>query len=292
MPTVTVTYLRDLARDLIAPTISIHRYSRESTENDYDRPMDELPTPEEVDDFLCCNPLLDSDTVAHLVDPTGYLGMFGSTATVSDAWLSEFKEHVSDWASTQEWAAADLIPYHDPGDTAPPPDDHELFMPPDLLNGYPTWFSNCPAHLLLAEQLIRKGRVLSELHWRDFEKLIGELLETQGWEVTLMKGSKDGGIDVLAEKSDPTLGALKAIWQAKKYDVQRKVRLSHLRELSAVVERERATKGVLITTSSFTKGAFDWVKRDMYRLQAKDGKEVERWVRSRLYGIQLRGEAE
>jgi len=136
----------------------------------------------------------------------------------------------------------------------------------------------------MADKLLREGRLLNEMGWRDFEKLIAELLQTHGWDVTLMQGTKDGGIDVLAERNDPVLGALKAIWQAKRYASDRKVQLSHLRELSAVVEIERATKGIVVTTSALTRGAIEWIQRDKYRLEAKDGHDVEKWIKGRLYG--------
>jgi len=130
---------------------------------------------------------------------------------------------------------------------------------------------------------LREGRLLSELGWREFEKLIAELLQDHGWTVTLMQGTKDQGIDVIAERIDGILGDIRSIWQAKKYSMDRKVQLRHVRELSAVVEQNRATKGIIVTTSGLTRGAIEWIRRDMYRLGAKSGDYVERWVRSRLY---------
>jgi restriction system protein len=134
------------------------------------------------------------------------------------------------------------------------------------------------ADLLLARQLIEDGRLLSEMDWRSFEKLIAELLERDGWNIQLMRGTKDGGIDVVSTRTDPAVGALKAVWQAKRYGEGHKVQLSHARELSGVIERERASKGVLVTTTSLTRGALDWVKQDEFRLSAKDGEGVRRWI--------------
>jgi restriction system protein len=45
-----------------------------------------------------------------------------------------------------------------------------------------------------------------------------------------------------------------------------------------LVERERASKGVLVTTTSLTKGAVKWIKQDEFRLDAKDGEAVKRWI--------------
>ena len=280
MPTVTAQGLRDLLGELIARSMEMHRGSREYSDESYVRPSGE-PTDEEIDDFLLSNPMLDSETVSQLTNP-GLLGFSLSTANATEEWLAEFRENVASWAGTKEWEAADLVYYHVLDQFEAPQSERRIWTPESALDL--SIFSHAPNHLLLAEKLLREGRLLSEMGWREFEKLIGEILESQGWQVTVMRGTKDGGIDVLSEKQDHVLGTLRAIWQAKKYGPGKKVTLNHLRELSAVVERDRATKGIMVTTSSFTGGAIDWVQSDRYRLDAKDGKFVEQWVRGRLYG--------
>lgn len=280
MPTINAQHLRDVVNDLLASSIEIHRGSRELSSEGYVRPIGP-PTEEEIDDFLYSNPLLNGETVSHLTD-TGLLGFELSTAHASDEWLAEFRESVQSWANTREWEAADLVYYHVIAQFEAPSSERKIWTPPSNFDA--TLFAFAPNHLLLADKLLREGRLLSELGWRDFEKLIGELLESNGWSVTIMRGSKDGGIDVLSERQDEHIGSIRAIWQAKKYGNDRKVTLSHLRELSGVVERDRATKGIIVTTSSFTGGAIKWVQSDKYRLDAKDGHFVEQWVRSRLYG--------
>lgn len=279
MPTITAQSLRDQVGEAIARSIELHRGSREYSDENYVRPTGE-PTDEEIDDFLFSNPILDGETVSQLTDP-GLLGFHLSTAHASEDWLSDFRENIASWASTKEWKAADLVYYHVLAQFDGPEPERRIWTPSTTFDL--SFFSNAPNHLLLAERLLRQGRLLSEMDWREFEKLIGELLESQGWTVTVMRGTKDGGIDVLSERQDSELGTLRAIWQAKKYGPGKKVTLNHLRELSAVVERERVTKGILVTTSSFTGGAIQWVQSDKYRLDAKDGKFVEKWVRSRLY---------
>ncbi|SDI94044.1 Restriction endonuclease [Paraburkholderia steynii] len=279
MPTVTAQGLRDLVGELIAGSIEMHRGSREYSNETYVRPSGD-PNDDEIDDFLLSNPILDLETVSQLTNP-GLLGFSLSTAHATEEWLAEFRENVAAWASTKEWEAADLVSYHVLAQYDVPEPERRIWTSQTALDL--SLFSHAPNHLLLAEKLLRQGRLLSEMGWREFEKLIGEILESQGWTVTVMRGTKDGGIDVLSEKHDDVLGTLRAIWQAKKYGPGKKVTLNHLRELSAVVERDRATKGIIVTTSSFTGGAIDWVHSDKYRLDAKDGKFVEKWVRSRLY---------
>ncbi len=281
MPTVSAQQLRDIVAELIASTIEMHRVSRASTDQAYLPPSESDPTDDEIDDFLQSNPLLDGETVSQLTDP-GLLGFFSKTAHATDEWIAEFREDVSSWAETQEWQAADLVYYHVLAMFDEPIPAREIWSPTENRVPFGSFAAQSPAHLLLAEKLLRQGRLLSELHWRDFEKLIAELLEHYGWDVTLMRGTKDGGIDVISQRKDPVLGPLRAVWQAKKYAEDRKVQLSHLRELSGIVDQTRATKGIIVTTSSLTRGAVQWVQRDTYRLDAKDGRFVEWWVRRRL----------
>jgi hypothetical protein len=37
---------------------------------------------------------------------------------------------------------------------------------------------------------VKQGKLLSELNWRDFEKLVAQLLEKSGWKIELTQGSK------------------------------------------------------------------------------------------------------
>jgi restriction system protein len=150
----------------------------------------------------------------------------------------------------------------------------------------PGWLASAPAALILGADLLREGRLLSEIPWRKFEELIGALLEAEGWRVDVTQPSKDGGIDVVAVKNDKILGAIKSVWQAKRYGPKRIVRLNEVRELSAVVDMQRATKGVIVTTSRLTKNAIDWIRRDNFRLGYKDAREVESWIRTVVLGQQ------
>ena len=135
---------------------------------------------------------------------------------------------------------------------------------------------------VLAADLLKHGRLLSELHWREFEKLIATLLEQFGWDVELTRGSKDGGIDVIAIKNDPTLGKIKSLWQAKKYHLGNKVELRDVRDLSAIRDSQKATKGVIVTTSHLTRGAIDWIRTDEFRLEYQEREDLERWVLNSL----------
>jgi restriction system protein len=136
--------------------------------------------------------------------------------------------------------------------------------------------------LVVAWDLLKSGRLLAELPWRTFEELVGQLLEAEGWTVDVTRPSKDGGIDVVAVREDETLGAIRSIWQAKRYGPSKKVRLAEVRELGSIVDIDRATKGVIVTTGRLTRGSLDWIRRDQYRLDYKDSQKLQAWVESKF----------
>ena len=272
MHNITAADLRDMIAEAIAESIEFHRGSRETIEGeDYERPSG-LPTDEEIDDFIASNALLDEGTVEQLIDP-GLLGFPAKRAQASDEWIKEFKGYLNEWASTNAWLGADL-PWR-----AYVQNLLETKIWAVGSEERPSWIETAPACLLVAIDLLNQGRLLSEMPWREFEKLIAYLLESEGWEIELMQGTKDGGIDVISKRVDPILGNLKALWQAKKYGLKSKVRLSHVRELSAIRDRIHATKAVIVTTSHLTRGAIEWVLQARYRLGSKEQAEMENWVK-------------
>ncbi|MDB6021087.1 MAG: hypothetical protein JWQ04_944, partial [Pedosphaera sp.] len=214
--------LRKIVRDILTETIDLHRSSKmvANVGEAYEPPVGE-PSDEEIEDFLYCNPLLDLETVQHLTDE-GLLGFFAQTARTSPQWLDEFRENVAAWAKNNAWLSGDAPLLHLDqiyGRTS----ETELWTPQQERT--PGWIETSPSYLLLAASLLQQGKFLSEMNWRDFEKLVGEWLESEGWKVQVTRASKDGGIDVIAEKSDTVLGDVRALWQAKKYGAANKVKL-------------------------------------------------------------------
>lgn len=134
----------------------------------------------------------------------------------------------------------------------------------------------------ILQRVQRKLIQLDELSWRDFERLIASLLETDGYAVELMQGSKDGGVDVVAIKDLGDAGLFKCIWQAKKNRFDRKVGLSLVRELADTRREHGASKGIIVTTSFLTSGALERVERDRYLLGKVDRLDLNRWMERTL----------
>ena len=279
MPEVTAQDLRNVIAHAIAPTIDIHRESRAAMEGSgYERPLGP-PTYDEINDFLFSNSLLDEETVEHLWDP-GLLGHAAKTALATQEWLEEFQEDIASWAQNNSWLAADR-PWVD-WIISRTPEASRLWKPDRDIR--PGWLDAAPTALIIAADLLTHGRLLTEMPWRRFEEMIGALLEAEGWEVEVTRPSRDGGIDVVAVTHHPTLGDVKSIWQAKRYGPTNRVSLSEVRELSGIVERERVTRGMIVTTSCLTRDAIKWIRQDQYRLGYKDGPQVASWLRRVVLG--------
>jgi len=278
MNKITAQDLRDKITHIISQTIEIHRGSRAVKDLKYFEPSG-LPTEDEIDDFIVSNALFDMETVEQLLDP-GFLGFSAKRAQVTKEWLNEFEGQVSSRSQSNSWLAADA-PIWNIITTPPNPIESREWQPPNIK---PLWLESSQSYILLAKEILRKGKLLSELSWRDFEKLVGALLETEGWNVEVAKETRDGGLDIIAVKDDPTLGLIQSAWQAKKYAPHRKVRLSEVRELSAVRDNIKATKGIMVTTSHLTRDAIEWIKQDKYRLSYKEQDDILNWIKGKHFG--------
>lgn len=102
---------------------------------------------------------------------------------------------------------------------------------------------------------------LAAIDWQDFENLVREIFEkefnTNGGEVKITQASRDGGVDAVAFDPDPIRGG-KIVIQAKRYT--NVVGVSAVRDLYGTVLNEGATKGILVTTSTYGSDAYEFAK--------------------------------
>ena len=135
----------------------------------------------------------------------------------------------------------------------------------------------------LLEKLRKHRADIDNLHWREFERLIALMLEQDGWEVNIQRGSKDEGIDIIAEKDSGPAGRFQTLWQAKKKTPGKKVGLPVIRELADVRQQYGASKAILVTTTHLTRGASARIERDKYVLGKVDRHELEAWIARVLF---------
>jgi restriction system protein len=130
----------------------------------------------------------------------------------------------------------------------------------------------------LLRQLDKRPDLLYSLTARQFEEFVAELFLRQGYEVQLTPASKDGGKDLyVATKSD--LGTFLFVVECKKYAPDQPVGVELVRHLYGVVEAERATGGILATTSRFTRDARRFQESFRTRLSLKDYIDLQKLLR-------------
>jgi hypothetical protein len=104
---------------------------------------------------------------------------------------------------------------------------------------------------------------LAAMDWQDFEHLIRELFEKEfsgrGAEVKITQASRDRGVDAIVFDPDPIHGG-KYVIQAKRYT--NTVDVSAVRDLCAVVKKEGASRGILVTTSTYGAEAYAFANNE------------------------------
>jgi len=131
--------------------------------------------------------------------------------------------------------------------------------------------------LALYRALTAHPELMKTLDWRTFEKLLAGILETFGYVVELQRGTKDGGVDIFALRSDQ-FGQHRYMIQAKRWT--HRVGVEPIRQLLFLHGHHHATKSCLATTSAFTKGAWDLAAQYRWQLELRDFDGIRDWVAS------------
>ncbi|MBO5066072.1 MAG: restriction endonuclease [Clostridia bacterium] len=112
-----------------------------------------------------------------------------------------------------------------------------------------------------------------ELTPREFEELVCEIFQKRGYDVTLTKKTKDGGKDLIV-LNNCFLGGFLVYVECKKYSPQRPVSVKLVRELYGTVSADKATAGILISTSYFSREAVSFQQRVPNQMKLIDYKEL------------------
>jgi restriction system protein len=118
--------------------------------------------------------------------------------------------------------------------------------------------------------------LLHVVEWRQFEGILARILETLGYEVELQRGTKDGGIDVVAIKRATEFGPHRYLIQAKR--TANRIGVEPVRELLFLKHEYKATKACLATTSQFTAGAWQLANQHRWELELRDFERLREWL--------------
>lgn len=124
-----------------------------------------------------------------------------------------------------------------------------------------------------------------------FEGLIVDLLVAMGYGggraelAQQTRATNDGGIDGLI-KEDP-LGLDLVVMQAKRYGPGNSVGRPDVQSFAGSLDGNKATKGIFVTTSTFTAGAIDFARSIQKRLVLIDGDELTRLMVRHDVGVRV-----
>jgi HJR/Mrr/RecB family endonuclease len=118
---------------------------------------------------------------------------------------------------------------------------------------------------------------LLTLDSRQFEELVAEIWRNLGYEAELTARTKDGGRDIIAVRR--VEADVRFLIECKRYSPLNKVGVELVRALYGVRMHEKATKGILATTSTFTRGAKTFFDDHMWELEPRDFDGVVDWVK-------------
>ncbi|MBM4043269.1 MAG: restriction endonuclease [Planctomycetes bacterium] len=108
----------------------------------------------------------------------------------------------------------------------------------------------------------------SRSRWFEFEREVKALMEVEGFEVQHVAASRsgDGGVDVYATKGSD-LDEVCWVIQCKYLSKGKKVGPDKVRELVGTIQSyPRGTRGLIVTTTSFTPGAVTLAEESGIRL--------------------------
>lgn len=121
---------------------------------------------------------------------------------------------------------------------------------------------------------------IHDLSPRRFEELVADILKDMGYQIELTPRTRDGGRDILAVLKTP-LGELLTVVECKKRKPERPIGIDLVeRFLYVVNDKDRASCGLLATTSFFSSGVYALARSIEYKLKLRDFAGIVEWVRT------------
>jgi hypothetical protein len=145
----------------------------------------------------------------------------------------------------------------------------------------PQEFRSSPVVIQVDARLLRAldeqpERLLS-LTARQFEEFVADLLKRLGYRAALSPKGRDGGIDIVADRTTD-VGPELVLVQCKRF-ATKKVDEPTVKQLCTVVDDHKATRGLIVTTSTFTSVALKYIDTKKYRVAGADQSRLREWMR-------------
>ncbi len=119
------------------------------------------------------------------------------------------------------------------------------------------------------DRILYNQEEVYNLSAREFEELVAEVFEQQGYSVEVTPETRDGGCDIIATRNINGLPFMVLI-ECKRYGKKNHVGVQLVRSLLGVQSDRKANKAVLVTSSSFTKDAREFAERQQHLISLVD----------------------
>jgi L-asparaginase len=130
----------------------------------------------------------------------------------------------------------------------------------------------------LVKYLARHPAQLHSLSSRNFEILVAEIFKHHGYNVALTPATRDGGYDFRALFVDGLGIQCLSLVEVKRYAPDNPVDVTIVRSLYGVVSAINAARGIIVTTSRFTKDAKDFQSAVINRISLYDYDDLRQWL--------------
>lgn len=125
----------------------------------------------------------------------------------------------------------------------------------------------------ILEQVNKSPSIIHEFTPRKFEEFVCDLIEHYGYKVKLTQQTRDGGKDLIIAENR-LLGNFLFYVECKKYRQDRSIGVKLVRELYGVISADRATAGMLVTSSYFSKDAIEYKEKIKHQMSFMDYQEL------------------
>jgi restriction system protein len=124
----------------------------------------------------------------------------------------------------------------------------------------------------------RHPELLYSLPPRKFEELVAAVFRNNGFEVELTPETRDGGVDIVAVQKNGFGGNTLHLVECKRYLPENMVGIGIVQRMLGVVDQHRATQGLIVTTSSFSRDAQVCAQSSQYRLGLNGYADISKWL--------------
>ncbi len=138
----------------------------------------------------------------------------------------------------------------------------------------------------LIDQIAMDAEKLNTLPSRSFEEIVAFILQDYGYNVELTSPTRDAGIDMIASTDGPIKSTFAV--QCKRYSSQNKVGINMVHSLLGTIYQRNLNKGILVTSSEFTKSAIKFLEERKSLIQGIDRKQLLEMIKHFYYKRHVR----